>query len=118
MPPRTRKRAGDLTGINSELLQAEHAEELAEKANQLTMLQAASAAERAEPVDLTGGDIEVIQDGDAQVTVKRAKKRVRAMADVECTVGVGNNYKLEEGRTYDLPAHVADHLLEKGLVWA
>jgi hypothetical protein len=116
MPPR--KRAGDLTGLKTQELQAKHAEELAEKANQLTMLQAASAAEREQPVDLTGGDTEVIQDGDAQVTVKRAKRRVRAMADVECTIGVGNNYTLEEGRTYDLPAHVADHLLEKGLVWA
>jgi hypothetical protein len=44
--------------------------------------------------------------------------RVKALADVDCTVGVGNNYSLEEGRTYDLPRHVAEHLLEKGLVWA
>lgn len=116
MPPR--KRAGDLTGIKSQELQAKHAEELAEKAERLTMLQAANAAEKLQPVDLTGGDTEVVQEGEAQVTVKRARRRVKALADVECTVGVGNNYALEEGRTYDLPAHVADHLLEKGLVWA
>ncbi|MFE9834027.1 hypothetical protein ACFYP4_02590 [Streptomyces sp. NPDC005551] len=116
MPPR--KRAGDLTGIKTQELQAKHAEELAEKAGQLTMLQAAATAEKLQPVDLTGGDRAVVQEGDVQVEVKRAKKRVKAMADVECTVGVGNNYNLEEGRTYDLPLHVAEHLLEKGLVWA
>lgn len=116
MPPR--KRAGDATGIKSQQLRDKHADELAEKSRHLTMLQAASDAERLQPVDLSGPDTEVVQEGDAQVEVKRAKKRVKAMADVECTVGAGNNYTLEEGRTYDLPAHVAEHLLEKGLVWA
>lgn len=116
MPPR--KRAGDLTGNKTQELQAKHAEELSEKAAHLSMLQAATSAERLQPVDLTGGATEVVQDGEAQVEVKRAKTRVKAMSDVECTVGIGNNYNLEEGRTYDLPKHVADHLLEKGLVWA
>lgn len=116
MPPR--KRAGDLTGIKTQELQAAHAEELAEKASQLTMLQAANTAEKMQPVDLSGGDTAVVHDGDVQVEVKKPKMRVKAMADVECTVGVGNHYTLEEGRTYDLPRHVAEHLLEKGLVWA
>jgi hypothetical protein len=116
MPPR--KRAGDLTGIKTQELQAAHAEELAEKANQLTMLQAATSAEKANPVDLTGGGTEVVEQDGARVEVKKPKMRVKALADVDCTVGVGNNYSLEEGRTYDLPRHVAEHLLEKGLVWA
>jgi hypothetical protein len=116
MPPR--KRAGDLTGNKTQELQAKHAEELAEKANRLTMLQASNAAEKSQPVDLTGGDTEIVQDGEARVEVRKAKSRVKALADIDCTVGVGNNYSLEEGRTYDLPRHVAEHLLEKGLVWA
>jgi hypothetical protein len=116
MPPR--KRAGDHTGQQTQKLQAEHAEELAEKSKRLTMIQAASEVEKLQPVDLSGPSTEVVQDGDKQVEVKRSKMRVKAVADVECTVGVGNNYSLEEGRTYDLPAHVAEHLLEKGLVWA
>lgn len=113
MPP-TRKRAGDLTGIRTEKLQGEHAEELAQRRKELTTLQSANDAEKLQPVDLSGPGSEVV-DG---VEVKRPKKRVRALADVEATIGVGNNYNLEEGRTYDLPAHVADHLVEKGLAWA
>lgn len=113
MPP-TRKRAGDLTGIRTEELQKEHEKELAEKRRTLTTIQAANDAERLQPVDLSGPTTEVVEG----VEVKREKRRVRALADVEATIGVNNNYKLEEGRTYDLPAHVADHLEEKGLVWA
>lgn len=113
MPP-TRKRAGDLTGIRTEALQKEHTEELAQRRSQLTTIQAANDAEKLQPVDLSGPGATVV-DG---VEVKLSKKRVRALADVEATIGVGNNYMLEEGRTYDLPAHVADHLMEKGLVWA
>ncbi|MFH9606866.1 hypothetical protein [Streptomyces sp. NPDC017448] len=116
MPPR--KRAGDLTGNLSAKLQEEHAETLEEKSRQLTMLQASSQADKLQPVDLSGADTETIEKDGAVVEVKRAKMRVKATADVEATIGVNNNYKLEEGRTYDLPAHVAEHLLEKGLVWA
>lgn len=116
MPPR--KRSGDLTGNKSAELREKHADELKEKANRLTMLQAASEAEMQQPVDLSGPDTETVGEGDAQVEVKRTKKRVRAMEDVEATIGAGQNYNLEKGRTYDLPSHVADHLLEKGLVWA
>lgn len=116
MPPR--KRAGDLTGNKSEELQKEHAEELSEKSRQLTMLQASSDAEKLQPVDLSGPDKETVEKDGRTVEVKRPKLRVKAMSDVEATIGVGNNFTLEEGRTYDLPKHVAEHLLEKGLVWA
>lgn len=113
MPP-TRKRAGDLTGIRTEELQEEHKQELSQRANQLTTIQAVTDAENLQPVDLSGPPTDLV-DG---VEVKRPKRRVRALADVEATIGVGNDYTLKEGRTYDLPAHVADHLTEKGLVWA
>lgn len=112
MPPR--KRAGDATGLKAEELQKVHAEELAEKSRQLTMLQAANDAEKLQPVDLSGPASAVL-DG---VEVRRAKRRVKALATFDATVGAGNHFSLEEGRTYDLPAHVADHLEEKGLVWA
>jgi hypothetical protein len=114
MPPR-QKRAGDLTGIRTEALQKEHAEELAEKSRQMTMIQAVADAERLEPVDLTGPERTEQVDG---VEVKKAKMRVRSLATFDATVGRGNNFSLEEGRTYDLPAHVAEHFLSKGLVWA
>lgn len=116
MPPR--KRAGDLTGNRTSELQEKHADELKQKANRLTMLQAAAETEMQQPVDLSGPDTETVGEGDATVEVKRKKLRVRAMEDVEATIGAGNNYRLEKGRTYDLPAHVAEHLLEKGLVWS
>lgn len=113
MPP-TRKRAGDLTGIRTEELQKEHQEELVQRSKTLTTIQASNDAEKLQPVDLSGSASETV-DG---VEVKRQKRRVRALADVEATIGVGKNYVLEEGRSYDLPVHVADHLTEKGLVWA
>lgn len=116
MPPR--KRAGDLTGNMTAELQAKHADELAEKSRQLTMLQASSDADKLQPIDLSGPEKETVEKDGATVEVKRAKMRVKATADVEATIGVGNYYNLEEGRTYDLPTHVAEHLLEKGLVWA
>jgi hypothetical protein len=113
MPP-TRKRAGDLTGLRTENLQKEHAEELTQRRRELTTIQAANDADRLQPVDLSGPTSETLEG----VEVKRPKRRVRALADVDATIGIGNDYHLEEGRTYDLPAHVADHLTEKGLVWA
>lgn len=113
MPP-TRKRAGDLTGIRTEQLNKEHEDELNLRRKELTTIQAASDAEKLQPVDLSGPGSQVV-DG---VEVKRAKIRVRALADVDATIGLGNDYHLEEGRSYDLPTHVADHLMEKGLVWA
>lgn len=112
--PATRKRAGDLTGIRTETLQKEHAEELEQRRSQLTTIQVANDAEKLQPVDLSGPASEVVEG----VEVKRAKRRVRALADVDATIGLGNEYHLEEGRTYDLPEAVADHLTEKGLVWA
>lgn len=116
MPPR--KRAGDLTGNKTAELQERYKEELAEKASQLTMLQAASDADKLQPIDLSGAETETVEKDGAVVEVKRSKMRVKATADIEATIGVGNFYNLEEGRTYDLPTHVAEHLLEKGLVWA
>lgn len=113
MPP-ARKRPGDLTGRKSEELQKKHHDELADRQRELSMIQATVEAEKLQPVDLSGPETTTV-DG---VEVKRAKKRVKAMSTFDATVGVRNNYSLEEGRTYDLPADVADHLLEKGLVWA
>lgn len=113
MPP-TRKRAGDLTGIRNEELAKSHAEELALRQKELTTIQTSNDLDKLNPVDLSGPNSATVEG----VEVKRAKRRVRALADVDATIGVGNNYSLEEGRTYDLPAAVADHLEEKGLVWA
>ena len=33
------------------------------------------------------------------------------------TIGAGNHYTFAEGEKYRVPAHVADHLEEKGYVW-
>lgn len=116
MPPR--KRAGDLTGNQSQELQDKHAKELKSKQSKLTMIQQEAEEAKQEPVDLTGNSKRTTGEGDSKVTIKNAKRRVRALADIEATIGAGNQYNLEEGRTYDLPSDVADHLQEKGLVWA
>lgn len=52
-----------------------------------------------------------------EVEVSKATRVIRINATVDPTIGVGNEYHFEEGRKYRVPAHVADHLDEKGYVW-
>jgi hypothetical protein len=64
------------------------------------------------------GDSPLVLD-DSTVGVNEAPYRtIRINSDLESvTIGAGNHYTFREGEKYKVPAHVADHLEEKGYVW-
>ena len=117
-------RAGDLTGKKKAELAAQHADEIAAKAQSTAMATAAAAAEAKEPVDLAPrqepveekvvDDVVVAQDVDVKEEI--VKFRVNETLE-QVTIGHGNHYDFEEGREYRAPKHIYDHLEEKGLIW-
>lgn len=109
------KRAGDLTGRAAEKLTKENAEELERRAKEISMMTAAEAEEKKEIVDLTAKP----QPRKAEpVTVKETERTIRVRETLEdVVIGQGNWYTFEGGRQYKVPAFVADHLEEKGLLW-
>lgn len=114
MPPR--KRSGDLTGLETQRLQAEHAEELKAKANEMTMFNAAIAEEKATPVDYTkSSDIEIEAQ---EVVLENPTRTIMVNTGLESvTFGAGNHYTFEEGKKYTVSKDLADHLASKGLLW-
>lgn len=129
-------RPGDFTGQQKAKLAKEHAEEVARRGDELAMMEAAeqeAAQNRVtdytqgtieQPVilddveDLTAADAELLLSPD-DITLRESPVRtIRVNADLEkVTIGVGQNYTFREGEKYRVPAHVADHLEEKGYVW-
>lgn len=52
------------------------------------------------------------------VVAQMPKATIVATADLPMvTIGAGNHYDFEEGRTYKVPRNVADHLVEKGYAY-
>jgi hypothetical protein len=52
------------------------------------------------------------------VEVKQPYRTVRINSDLDqMTFGAGHHYDFERGRSYKLPAELADHLDSKGFVW-
>lgn len=74
---------------------------------------------------LRGGsdDVETIDEvhviGDPAGELRdRPARTIRINSTLESvTIGAGNHYTFNEGEKYTVPAHVADHLEEKGYVW-
>jgi hypothetical protein len=115
-------KANDFTGRERARLQKEHSEQLALRAEEMSMATAAAASEAANSItDLTGRpDAPVIVDSveEVEINVSEAVVVIRVNEDIEdMTLGVGNNYTFKAGQKYKVPKHVADHLEEKGYVW-
>ena len=136
-------RPGDFTGQQKAKLAKEHAEEVAKREGELSMMAEREAIEaqnrvtdytqgtqptilddpesvaRAEAELQRGGlgdDVQVL-DGDVE-TRERPDRVIIVNTDLEqITIGAGNHYSFNEGEKYRVPAHVADHLEEKGLIW-
>lgn len=116
MPPR--KRAGDLTGLETQRLQAEHADELKAKAAELTMFNAALEEEKAEPVDYTKSPTPLPEIEIQEVVLENPTRTIMVNTDLESvTFGAGNHYNFEIGRKYTVPRGLADHLSSKGLLF-
>jgi hypothetical protein len=54
MPPAVRKRAGDQTGRQAEILAEEHAEELKAREGEIALTNSVVAKSKAEPIDVSG----------------------------------------------------------------
>lgn len=147
MPPaaarNTQKRPGDLTGVRGQQLAKEAAEQKAQLATEVEKRQMEEAAQkRAQVVDYTGDqtkkNADVVEVG--EVEVKAATRRIRVNYPIEdMTFGreilqnevrdengviivpavLGNlrKYSFEEGRRYDVPAELAEHLAFLGYVY-
>lgn len=120
MPPR--KRAGDLTGIETERLQKENQEELKKRAQEISMMAEVEAEHSVQPVDYSQGPytetaaaaLEVADE----IKLEEPTKTIIPITTLEqMTFGAGNHYDFQEGRKYVVPVELARHLASKGLLW-
>lgn len=141
--PRTQgKRPGDLTGVRGQQLAAKAAQDKAEAASQVEVaIEEEKARKKAEVVDYTGTQTRApVEVSEGPVEVKKKTERIRVNFPIEqMTFGkevldkgefddkgnmlrapvLGNlrEFNFEEGRYYDVPADVADHLRFLGYVY-
>ncbi|MFE9525246.1 hypothetical protein [Streptomyces sp. NPDC006631] len=124
MPARNVARPGDLTGRNKAALAKEHAEELKQRENEISLMNAAAAAERDDTVhDVVPRDTAPapapapIEVADA-VDVETPMREFRVNTSLEnMTFGHGNHYDFEEGVRYRAPKALYDHLDALGYIW-
>lgn len=120
---------GDLTGnIKKELAEAV-AQEQAAKAKSMAMATAELQKQTDdEPVELTTIEQveaerakQIAQDGEVEITsVDEADPIVKFKVNTDLenvTIGYGNTYSFERGRTYKAPKSVYWHLECHGLIW-
>ena len=115
-----RPKASDFTGREREKLQKEHAEELALRAQEMSMASAAAAEEAANSITDLTQKAPVVIDAveEVELNLSSATVVIRVNDDIEdMTLGVGNNYTFKAGQKYKVPKMVADHLEEKGYIW-
>jgi hypothetical protein len=119
MPPR--KRAGDLTGIETERLQKENQAALKERAKEIAMMAEVENEFNDIPVDYSNGPItSVVSDLDVsdEIALEEPTKTIIPITTLEqVTFGAGKHYNFEEGRKYVVPVELARHLSSKGLLW-
>lgn len=119
MPPR--KRAGDLTGIETERLQKENQAELKRRAQEISMMAEVENEANDVPVDYSNGPItSVVGDLDVsdEIELEEPTKTIIPITTLEqVTFGAGKHYNFEEGRKYVVPVELARHLSSKGLLW-
>lgn len=132
---RTTPSARDFTGRQRDAQAKAHEKELAERAGQISLMNAVEAEQREnEVIDVTAGpnkqvvlaaaDVEnrteTLVDEVEEVGVSLANDFVvvRIAEDIEdMTFGVGNNYSFKGGSKYRITRALYEHLEEKGLVW-
>ena len=120
MPPR--KRAGDLTGIETERLIKDNQEALKERAKEIAMMAEVTADENAVPVDYSNGPIVPPVEDDLtflkDIELEAPTRTIIPNTTLESmTYGAGKHYNFEEGRKYVVPVELAKHLEAKGLLW-
>jgi UDP-N-acetyl-D-mannosaminuronic acid transferase (WecB/TagA/CpsF family) len=117
--PSARPRTTDLTGRTRLEQQKAHAEELAERANEIAVAAAYQAEQDENAVlDYSAASPVIIDAVAAPIEVSEEWRVIRTNEDLEdVTIGVNNVYTFTAGQKTKVPAWVADHLEEKGYVW-
>jgi hypothetical protein len=111
----------DVTGRKREEQIKANAEELAQRANEMSMATAVKDYKDAtEVTDLTVPSKPTVIDEIESVGVSLADETtvIRVAENIEMmTIGVGNHYSFEAGKKYKVAKHVAAHLQEKGYLY-
>jgi len=113
MPPRTRVNPKDFTGQQKAKLQAEHAEELAQRKDEIAMMHAAEIEALDVPVELDGSGNERQLTAEDLKPVELAPNwvEIRTNCDIEkATIGYGTEYNFKEGQVYRVSHEVANWL--------
>ncbi|MET9119941.1 hypothetical protein [Streptomyces sp. NPDC004528] len=112
-----RKPAGDLTGRAAEKLAAERDSEAKERAKTMATATIVAESERSNTVvDLVAPPEPEVEE--QPVVVEESDRVIRVNAELtDVVIGQGNYYNFEVGVQYRVPAHVAAHLEEKGVLW-
>ena len=116
----SRKSPTDMTGRLKAQLADDNAEALRLREGEITLLNAASAEEKKGVIDLTEPKkVEApvaVQTVDVEVVDATREFRVNTKIE-NMTIGHGNSFDFEEGRTYRTKKFVYDRLEELGYVW-
>lgn len=119
MPPR--KRAGDLTGIETERLQKENQEALKERAKEIALMAEIKEEMNEIPVDYSNGPHTSVKndlDFEDEIELSAPTRTIIPNTTLEnVTYGAGKHYTFNEGTKYVVPVELARHLSSKGLLW-
>lgn len=111
------KRPADMTGRQAEILAEKAIQDGLNRDKELSLLTLKAEAEKSEVHDLTEKPTVEIAEPVA-VVVDEKPVTIRLNSTLEkVTVGYGTSYDFNEGESYRVPKHVADHLESKGYVW-
>lgn len=112
----------DVTGRQREKLLKENAEEIAKRAQEMSIATAVDAARKeTEVTDLSvNPDRPTVIDEveDLGVTTADDSEVIRVAEDLDfVTIGVGKHYSFKAGQKYKVAKNVANHLREKGYLY-
>lgn len=112
----------DHTGRQRQKLAKDHADDLALRADEISLMNAIQVEKDAnEVVDLTEAQpkVTVLDEVESQgVSLADEFEVISVVDDIEqMTFGVGNHLSFKAGKKYRVTKAVANHLREKGYVW-
>ena len=110
----------DVTGREREAQIKAHAEELASRANEMSMASITAQAKlETEVIDISVPKPTVIDEVEALgVSLADDTTVIRVAEDLEnVTIGAGNHFSFKAGQKYKVPKFVAVHLQEKGYLY-
>jgi muramidase (phage lysozyme) len=110
----------DATGKAAEKAAKAKAKELADRADEISLVNQAEAESLQNDVfDPKHQDVVILDEiEELGVSTTNDMVVIRTVADIdEMTFGVGNTYTFKQGRKYKVPAALADYLEQLGYIW-